>query len=266
MSTGLYVFSGTGNSLGVAKKIAEDLSDVSLHPIPYLMKKAGMVHPGEKKVGIITPVHYSGLPDIVARFIQKTDFSDVEYIFAIITSGGLGDAVFSQIQRLLKNKGDELNAGWHLKMVDNYLPYGGPPAPEKQHLILQRVESEYKKIAEQIEGREDIITPTSFMSTICHTLFYRRFINSLQDIDSRFRVDDTCNACQTCVRICPLENIRLVDNKPEWQHNCSFCLGCIHFCPKQAIQIEERHRKKTRYHHPDISVKDMEWLHLGTPL
>ena len=176
----------------------------------------------------------------------------------------MGAAVFPQINKLLKAQGRKLNAGWLLTMVDTYLPYGGPPAPEKQSLILQKVESEYTKIAEQIEGLEDVTTPSSLFSSICHGLLYGGFIRSLPDIDSHFTVDDTCNACQTCVKICPLENIQLVDDKPQWQHHCSFCLGCIHFCPKHAIQIEERHRNKTRYHHPAITIKDMEWLHLGT--
>lgn len=68
------MFSGTGNSLEAAKRISEDLPDASLHPIPFLMKQPGMVHPGEKKIGIVTPVHYSGLPDIVIQFIKKLIF------------------------------------------------------------------------------------------------------------------------------------------------------------------------------------------------
>jgi len=35
------------------------------------------------------------------------------------------------------------------------------------------------------------------------------------------------------VRVCPVNNIEMVDKKPVWQNRCESCLACINWCPKE---------------------------------
>jgi len=62
--------------------------------------------------------------------------------------------------------------------------------------------------------------------------------------------------CQNCSRICPVKNIKIVDDKPSWQHHCEFCLACFHWCPEKAI-ISSELENTIRYHHPDVEISDM---------
>ncbi len=49
-----------------------------------------------------------------------------------------------------------------------------------------------------------------------------------------------------------------MDNgKPTWNHKCEQCLACIHWCPKQSIQMGEETEGQERYHHPEISLKEI---------
>ena len=49
-----------------------------------------------------------------------------------------------------------------------------------------------------------------------------------------------CDACGSCVDICPVEAITIVDDHAVIdQDECIECLSCIDECPNEAIYEEE---------------------------
>ena len=75
--------------------------------------------------------------------------------------------------------------------------------------------------------------------------------------DKFFFADDNCNTCGVCESICPVNNIQLVEGKPQWQHKCQQCLACINLCPENSIQYGKQTIGIERYCHPEISLKDL---------
>ena len=69
MKADIYYFTGTGNSLAVAKDIAKEV-DGELISIPYVIGKE-TIKTSSKVIIIIFPVYYWGVPLIVERFIKK---------------------------------------------------------------------------------------------------------------------------------------------------------------------------------------------------
>jgi NAD-dependent dihydropyrimidine dehydrogenase PreA subunit len=51
---------------------------------------------------------------------------------------------------------------------------------------------------------------------------------------------DLCSHCARCERICPADNIHLVDGLPVFGDQCNYCLRCYNFCPEQAIIAYQR--------------------------
>jgi ferredoxin len=49
----------------------------------------------------------------------------------------------------------------------------------------------------------------------------------------------------------------MAGGKPAWHHRCEQSFACIQSCPEEAIQYGKGTRNKKRYHHPEISLKDM---------
>ncbi len=90
MKTIIYYFTGTGNSLAAAKKIAAALEDCELVPIASLQKTNGNIVPQAERIGIVCPVYFSGLPLMVASFAGRLDLAAVKYVFAVVTNGGGG--------------------------------------------------------------------------------------------------------------------------------------------------------------------------------
>ena len=92
MKTVIYYFTGTGNSLAAARKIAAALGDTELVPIASLAGTHGEIAPGAERVGIAFPVYFAGLPAMVASFAARLRPGQARYVFAVATYGGSGAA------------------------------------------------------------------------------------------------------------------------------------------------------------------------------
>ena len=87
MSTEIYYFSGTGNSLYVAKELQKRIPDAIIIPIVSLLNRKVIQTQG-KAIGFVFPVHALTIPIAVKKFIKKSDLKASEYIFVIATRYG----------------------------------------------------------------------------------------------------------------------------------------------------------------------------------
>ena len=85
MNIGIYYFSGTGNSLYVAKDIAAKTGG-TLFPIASIMD-CDVIKIDAEVIGMVFPVYYNELPLIIKRFTEKLDNIEHKYIFAVCTFG-----------------------------------------------------------------------------------------------------------------------------------------------------------------------------------
>ncbi len=144
----IYYFTGTGNSLAAAKKIAALLGDCELVPIASLQDTPGEITPAADRVGIVCPVYDAGIPVIVAEFARRLNLSRAGYVFGIVTLGGIGASALHQLNDLLRKRQDRgLDAAFVVKMPGNF-PLVGKTAPwEKQQVILQTADACLMEIA-----------------------------------------------------------------------------------------------------------------------
>jgi flavodoxin len=100
MSTEIYYFSGTGNSLAVARDIAEKING-KLIPIYSVIEKED-IETDADTIGIVFPVYYatlgqSGIPFMVRKFIEKLKNINSKYLFVICTHGGMPGATIGNL-------------------------------------------------------------------------------------------------------------------------------------------------------------------------
>ena len=91
MSRVIYYFTGTGNSLKVARDLAKELGSTQLVPIASVMDK-DTIHVSADQAGIVCPVYMWGLPLIVVHFVSRLVVTGAPYLFGIVTFGGLQGA------------------------------------------------------------------------------------------------------------------------------------------------------------------------------
>ena len=84
----IFYFTGTGNSLKVAKDIAAGFEGASVIPIAANIEKATDLAP-QGTVGFVFPVYYCGLPQIVYEFISLIDLSAASYAYVACTYGAV---------------------------------------------------------------------------------------------------------------------------------------------------------------------------------
>lgn len=94
----MYYFSGTGNSLTVAKDITEKTEGI-LIPVASLLDKKKITTDADV-IGIIFPVYYGDLPIIIKEFVCKLENLQKKYIFAVCTHGGAAMASLRMMRKL----------------------------------------------------------------------------------------------------------------------------------------------------------------------
>lgn len=244
----IFCFSSTGNSLYVARRIAEAL-DAQVHSMSGGDDNAPVLLDDEV-VGLVFPCYFFGLPRIVARFVRRLSITNrAAYVFAVMTCGGPPVGALGQLAQLLDDAGVGLAYGKRLMVVTNYLP---EYQPQNSVALVKRVDARLDGIIKDIKARKtNRVMP--FMSL--NKRIYAQYPGT--DSDALFQVSDACRGCATCRDICPVGNIVMQDGRPHFNHQCEHCLGCLHNCPYQAIDWNSKTQGKTRYRFSEITLDDL---------
>jgi ferredoxin len=280
-TTEVYFFSGTGNSLAVARDIAERLGGI-LTPIPAVVERERIESDAEA-VGIVFPIYYEthgGIPQIVKRFTAKLSGLGSKYIFGVTTYGSASIIALGRLARLVAARGGRLSGRFAVNMPENIYPLLAADRHAKMYDVWKE---NLHKVCRCIEERRParLRTPNvvvgsayvllSLLGRLLLPAYRRTTIRQLQRgsgsslrsyddllplMDTSFTVGESCNGCGTCARLCPVDNIHMAGERPVWQHRCEFCLACYHWCPRAAIRCSVL-ASPVKYHHPEVGLNDM---------
>ena len=277
MSTEIYYFSGTGNSLFAAKELQKRLSESRLLPIAGLLQKGGVKTQG-KAVGLIFPVHALTIPIAVKRFVRMADFESADYIFAVATRLGTVFRGFEEIDRLLRKKGKRLSAGFIINMGNNEARHENYAVPTRAELLALETAAHDKLagIAETAQRREisrekDVEYTIGFgKGDIMNFLLEKTVLSGLDFCEhiggvQYFYSNPACTGCGVCEKVCLSGKISMKDGKPVWNKKvlCYMCFACLNYCPVRAVQIKDIPGVKSyteqngRYPHPYAAVNDI---------
>lgn len=258
MKTTIYYFSGTGNSLAVAKDIARELNSRSniteILPIAKLSSQKSIKVEADS-IGIIFPVYYHDIPPIIEELTTKLELSDT-YIFGIATyNTEPGNALFN-LNAALEKRGNRLASGFYISMPGNsvlIMDHTTTDEENKKRFIEEK--KKIKKIAEAVKSQKSLGIEGSYNPAEKYEI--KAYLKDIYKVADQFWVTDKCNQCSICVEVCPRKNIEIVNEKIIWHKNCEHCLACLHWCPQGAVQNGDNSQNCRRYHHPDISVEEI---------
>jgi len=258
MTSRIFYFTGTGNSLAVARRIGAGLGAPLPGPMAR-MQDGVRVEPGTDAIGLVYPVHHWGPADLVLRFARGLRVPACVYVFAVATYGNHSGRAFQDLGRALKERGYGLDAGFHLRTVQNYVPVFPLPGDEGLRRILGEADAQADRIVARVKAR-GVGEWEHWWWRPTVRAYYLSSKMGLHRKDAQFTASSECDSCGVCARVCPVGNIGLVDGRPAWQHRCEQCFACLHWCPKAAIDWAGATRGMGRYHHPEVTVGDMAEL------
>jgi ferredoxin len=249
----IFYFTGTGNSLMVARAIAEGLEDSNVIHVSRTEDFENI--PTPERIGLIFPVYNGGPPLIVMNTLASLKKHKDSYIFSVATHAGGPDMVLSILRDELQKIGLELSAGFTLYAPNNYVIGYRPPSKRSIESTLTRIDQIIPDIVHVVKNKETHLQASDFPSGSYKG--HDKFLSEVNYKDERFWITEDCTECGTCERVCPAQNIVVADGTVEWLHRCELCLACINWCPESVIRYGKETHSRGHYTNPRVSVEDM---------
>ena len=244
----IFYFTGTGNSLYVAKQL-----DTELVSIPQVIK--GDLHFQADTIGVVCPIYGHEMPSMVKDFLRRAEFQ-TGYFYLVLTYGMLHGGAAELARDYLQSVGKSADYINTIMLVDNFLPAFDMAEQVKQD---KRVEEPLEKIKADLRQSKHWVQKADLKNRMVHKGYLKSVNNQPETIWAAYTVTDSCVGCGICTKVCPAGCIHLEDRRPVHDlKNCQACMACIHACPKLAIQMTISEKNpRARYRNEHISLQEI---------
>lgn len=246
----IFYFTGTGNSLYVAKQF--DKKPIS---IPQIIGNENLTFKDDM-IGIVCPVYCHIPPKMVIDFMKKAKFN-TNYFYMILTYGCRHGGAAELTENIGKECGIRIDYIKNILMVDNYLPVFDM---DEQKTIDKRVDEQISDALADVAARKEYIPKSTeedreIHKTLIETTSKMPGFNNGEQI----LVTDKCIGCGICEKVCPVGNFYIENNRAlRRKETCEFCLACANNCPKKAITMSVMDKNpNARYRNENISLNEI---------
>ena len=247
----IYCYSGSGNCLDMAKKIAAELGDTDI----CLMRSAPELTDatGYKRVGFIAPCYGGGLPGGVEDHIRSVKINPSSYKFGIIQYAGYKGCGLHKIDKIVNldywtGMSNHCSAIW---LMPHYLTM--PPTSLKG--AQERSDKTAKYVAACVKAK--VVKDKKPPKNVIFALESKGMADINKKINAAMNVNDKCVGCGQCAKLCPKGNIKIVDGKAAIGTDCIGCMACVEYCPNEAINVGKITVKRARFHNANVTAADL---------
>ena len=248
----VFWFSGTGNSLWLAQKLAQAVGDRLFSMADACVQGNFSFHlQSDERIGFVFPVYGWDVPVIVRRFIENLVLdSNNHFCYVACTYGDDMGKTEERVCSLLSRKGLSLQGIYAVQMPNTYvcLPGFDVDKVSLEKAKLRKAEDLIPLFSEWVRkksvgNRRTFPGNMPWIKTYVLGTFFRRFLMK----GKYFHSSENCIGCGKCAKVCPMHNIRMVSSVPFWGKQCAMCLACYHHCPRHAVEYGNMTRGKGQY-------------------
>lgn len=246
----VFYFTGTGNSLYIAKQI--EASPIS---IPQVIHQESQEFSADS-IGIVAPVYGHEVPQIVKDFMKKAVFH-TDYFYMILTYGNRHGGAAELAKKFCDECGIAVNYINVIVMVDNWLPSFDM---NEQKKIDKGIDEKLAAILADLNAKKNMFSEVTDSDRAAHQQFLDAMSHMPPDVWQRLlRVSDNCVGCGICEKVCPSSSIHVVNGKAvHTPGHCQTCLACVHACPQKAIGLTIPEKNPdARYRNEHVSLQEI---------
>jgi len=244
----IYRFSGTGNTLLVAEKLAEVFRRNGKTVRFFRIEKsdpAGI--DTDHTLGLAFPVAAQSTYPLVWDFIEKLPPGVGTGVFMVDTLHSFSGGIVGPLRKIMAGKGYRPLGAREIPMPNNFLP--GKINPAKNRAKVESGLENAVLFAEALLAGRARWGRVPLFSDLMNLLSRSRpVVNYLRRRGTKFTVEErSCTRCGTCVKLCPAANIAMEAGEyPVFSERCQQCMRCISLCPTGAIVVPGKKYKVYR--------------------
>lgn len=232
-------FSGTGNTKRVVDKFEEEFKKQGVIVDTFRVENENFNFDVDSydKIGLAYPIHAFNAPSIIFDFIKKFPKLKKETpLFIIKTSGEplkLNNISSLKPASLLKKKNLVLKNEYHYCMPYNII------FRHTDSMAYKMWETAKKLIPidamEILSGKEIKLKKFPLGRALAFLFRVEHWGGRFNG--KRYKVNEKCNQCHMCEKICPTHNIKIENGVFHFGKNCIMCMRCAFLCKQNAIEI-----------------------------
>ena len=247
----IFYWSGTGNCLDMAKNIAKGMGGADLISLRKMPAVTDVTE--AKRVGFVFPCHGGGAPVDFLEHVKALKVDKGSYVFAVSQSASYPGTGLAELNKLVplsywKAVTHQCTCIWLYPHYMQVPPIGAKAAQKRSERLS-------KQIAKNVmAGKLSTKDPGAFFLNAAENKAWPMVLKLKA---KKFKVSDKCIGCGQCAKICPRENIQVVNGKAKIGTNCVGCLGCLQYCPTKAISLGKVTDRREHYTNPNVTVKEL---------
>lgn len=250
----LFYFTGTGNTLHLVKVLAarfraRGMTTEAVDLAEHDRKDRSFVPEADTLYGFVYPVYAYGPPKIMYRFLKGLPHGKGAEAFVAANAGEEVGMAVAIGKRLLKRRGYEIAGAESCFMPQNFSPLFAVPSDEECEAMIAEADETMAKFAEALaDGTAEVRNGPGILGRALGLVYWLFRVIGTRNFNRLAVVEDTCNGCGVCAKLCPKGNIAMKDGLPVIGRNCEMCVRCLNYCPKSAIQAfsSRRHGRYRR--------------------
>lgn len=248
----IFYFSGTGNARITANWVADEARkgglSVQVINIDHLKNIPIPSFPEKTLIGFCAPTHGFNFPPIMLRFLWRFPKQKGTDVFIINTRAGmkiskfflpgLGGVAQYLAALVLWFKGCKIKGMQPMDLPSNWISLHPGLCQKVVDSIFKRCEGISRKfINKLLDGKRVYKALWSLpFDIVVSPIAILYFLIGRFVIAKTFVASNQCTQCGLCVKQCPVDAIKMIENRPYWTFSCESCMRCMNNCPERAIE------------------------------